>query len=72
MPMTMAGAAATPATARLRRTHDQGGQEILALPQGFSYLTFNKNDSPMLDNMGSVPGAHDGMAAFRGPHGPCA
>jgi uncharacterized protein len=53
----------------VQRTQDQDGQEILALPQGFSYVTFSKNSSPMLDNMGVVPGAHDGMAAFRGPHG---
>jgi secreted PhoX family phosphatase len=49
----------------LARTPDQNGQEILALPQGFSYVTFSKNGSPMLDGTGMVPNTHDGMASFR-------
>ena len=53
----------------LERTPDQNGQELLALPAGFSYVTFSKNGSPMLDGTGAVPGIHDGMAAFRGPGG---
>jgi hypothetical protein len=53
----------------LKRTPDQNGQEFLALPQGFSYVTFSKNGSPILDGTGMVPNTHDGMASFRGPNG---
>jgi secreted PhoX family phosphatase len=53
----------------LVRTSDQNGEEILALPQGFSYVTFSKTGSPMLDGGGTVPAIHDGMASFRGADG---
>ena len=53
----------------LARTADQNGQEILALPQGFRYVTFSKTGQPMLDGTGPVPGVHDGMACFPGPEG---
>ena len=47
---------------------DQRGIEVLALPAGFSYVTFGHIGSRMSD--GNVtPLALDGMAAFRGPHG---
>jgi secreted PhoX family phosphatase len=52
----------------LRRTPDQRGVEVLALPAGFSYVTFGYIGSQMSD--GNVtPLALDGMAAFRGPDG---
>ena len=52
----------------LRRVRDQRGVEVLALPAGFSYVTFGYIGSTMSD--GNVtPLALDGMAAFRGPRG---
>jgi uncharacterized protein len=52
----------------LRRMPDQRGVEVLALPAGFSYVTFGYIGSQMSD--GNVtPLALDGMAAFRGPDG---
>lgn len=53
----------------LARTPDQNGQEILALPQGFTYVTFSKTGQPLMSGEGPVPRNHDGMAAFRGPRG---
>lgn len=53
----------------LARTADQNGQEILALPQGFSYVTFSKTGQPLMDGTGLVPRNHDGMACFPGPDG---
>ena len=51
-----------------RRKADQRGRFILALPAGFSYVTFGDIGSTMSD--GNVtPLALDGMAAFRGPRG---
>jgi uncharacterized protein len=47
---------------------DQHGRTILALPEGFSYVTFGEIGSPMSDGR-PTPLALDGMAAFRGPHG---
>lgn len=52
----------------LARTADQDGQEILALPAGFSYVTFSKIGDTMSDG-GIVPRALDGMGSFRGPKG---
>jgi len=37
--------------------------KLLKLPKGFSYTTFSKTGERMDDGL-SVPGAHDGMAAF--------
>jgi secreted PhoX family phosphatase len=49
-------------------TPDQRGRLVLALPAGFSYVTFGDIGSPMSD--GNVtPLALDGMAAFEGPGG---
>jgi secreted PhoX family phosphatase len=49
----------------LSRKADQNGDEILAVPDGFEYVTFSKIGDPMSDGT-PVPRAHDGMAAFRG------
>jgi uncharacterized protein len=51
----------------LARTADQNGDEILALPDGFGYVTFSKIGDIMSDGT-PVPVSHDGMAAFRGHH----
>lgn len=48
----------------LARTPDQNGQEILALPAGFTYVTFSKTGEPLMDGTGLVPRNHDGMACF--------
>lgn len=45
---------------------DQDGNQILALPAGFTYVTFSKIGDTMSDGT-VVPRAHDGMGAFRGP-----
>ena len=50
---------------RLRRVADQRGVEVLALPVGFSYVTFGYIGSVMSDG-NPTPLAHDGMAAFAG------
>ncbi|HWM08940.1 MAG TPA: alkaline phosphatase PhoX [Solirubrobacteraceae bacterium] len=47
---------------------DQRGRVVLALPAGFSYVTFGDIGSPLSDGT-PTPLALDGMAAFRGPHG---
>ncbi len=49
----------------LRRTRDQRGVEVLALPAGFSYVTFSHTGSRMSDG-NTTPLALDGMAAFPG------
>ena len=53
----------------LARRADQNGQEILALPAGFSYVTFGKTGAPLMDGSGPTPRNHDGMACFPGPDG---
>jgi hypothetical protein len=52
----------------LTRVADQNGDEILALPEGFEYVTFSKIGDEMGDGT-PVPRAHDGMGSFRGSHG---
>ena len=47
---------------------DQHGDEILALPPGFSYVTFSRTGETMSDGS-PVPRNHDGMGAFAGPAG---
>jgi secreted PhoX family phosphatase len=47
---------------------DQRGMEILALPAGFSYVTFGHIGSRMSDGH-TTPLALDGMSAFQGPNG---
>jgi secreted PhoX family phosphatase len=49
----------------LRRTPDQRGVEVLALPAGFSYVTFSHSGSTMADG-NPTPLALDGMSAFAG------
>ncbi|MET0685506.1 MAG: alkaline phosphatase PhoX, partial [Solirubrobacteraceae bacterium] len=49
----------------LRRVRDQRGVEVLALPAGFSYVTFSHSGSTMSDGH-PTPLALDGMGAFGG------
>ncbi len=52
----------------LARLADQRGQEVLALPAGFSYVTFGWTGSPLQE--GAVHArSHDGMGSFAGPDG---
>src|SRR6201991_5323901 len=51
----------------LRRTPDQRGVEVLALPAGFSYVTFSHTGSTMSDG-NPTPLALDGMGVFSGGH----
>jgi uncharacterized protein len=50
---------------RLRRVADQRGVEVLALPAGFSYVTFSHTGSQMSDG-NPTPLALDGMGSFSG------
>ena len=52
----------------LRRVPDQRGVEVLALPAGFSYVTFSHSGSTMSDG-NPTPLALDGMGAFAGGYG---
>ena len=45
-----------------------GTTPLLELPQGFRYTAISIQGQPMNDG-GTVPAAHDGMAAFYGPSG---
>src|SRR5918998_50649 len=49
----------------LERKRDQRGVEVLALPAGFSYVTFSHTGSKMSDG-NPTPLALDGMGAFAG------
>ena len=49
----------------LRRVRDQRGVEVLALPAGFSYVTFSHTGSRMSDG-NLTPLALDGMGSFAG------
>ncbi|GAA2167155.1 PhoX family protein [Pedococcus bigeumensis] len=55
----------------LRATPDlRDGKVRLHLPEGFSYRSFHDTQSPVvLDDGTALPGRHDGMGAFEGPHG---
>jgi len=73
-----AGFAAGPAYARrsdgfreLRAIPDlRDGVVRLWLPEDFAYRSFHDTEVPVvLDDGTNLPGRHDGMAAFRGPHG---
>jgi hypothetical protein len=46
---------------------DLGLTPILSLPKGFSYTAISITGQQM-DDGGTVPGLHDGMAAFEGPN----
>ena len=52
----------------LRRAKDQDGREVLALPEGFSYVTFGRTGDRTSDGF-STPRNHDGMACFALPGG---
>jgi uncharacterized protein len=52
----------------IQPTPDQHGRFVLALPAGFSYVTFGEIGSTMSDG-NATPLALDGMAAFQGPNG---
>jgi secreted PhoX family phosphatase len=52
----------------LQPTPDQFGRFVLALPPGFSYVTFGDIGTSMTDG-NATPLALDGMAAFAGPGG---
>lgn len=52
----------------LSRTVDQRGVEVLALPAGFSYVTFGWTASPLMEG-GVHPRSHDGMGSFARPDG---
>ena len=52
----------------LHRVADQRGIEVLALPAGFTYVTFGWTATPMLSG-GLHPRSHDGMGSFAGPGG---
>jgi secreted PhoX family phosphatase len=46
------------------------GQVRLWLPEGFQYRSFHDTEAPVVLTDGtSLPGRHDGMAAFAGPNG---
>lgn len=47
---------------------DQHGDEILALPRGFRYVTFSKLGAPISDGS-PTPRNHDGMCAFANEDG---
>ncbi|MER6943576.1 alkaline phosphatase PhoX [Nonomuraea sp. NPDC000554] len=54
---------------RLRAVADlRDGKVRLHLPDGFSYRSFSATGERFSDGS-TVPGKHDGMAAFRGPRG---
>lgn len=63
-----AGAAARPAG--LVPVRDHRDQVVrLHLPRGFQYRSFHDTESPVvLDDGTALPGRHDGMGAFAGPH----
>ena len=63
-----AAAAPQPTLAAVPDARD--GVVRLHLPPGFAYRSFHDTESPVvLDDGTTLPGRHDGMAAFRGRHG---
>ncbi|HMG40717.1 MAG TPA: alkaline phosphatase PhoX [Acidimicrobiales bacterium] len=63
-------AAATPQPTLGPLPDERDGIVRLWLPPGFAYRSFHDTESPVVLDDGTVlPGRHDGMAAFRGPHG---
>jgi len=60
-----------PAFRDLRPIEDaRDGIVRLWLPEGFGYRSFHDTEGPVtLDDGTSLPGRHDGMAAFAGPNG---
>jgi secreted PhoX family phosphatase len=49
--------------------NDLRGMPILALPESFDYWIISSTGDLLSDGANRVPGAHDGMAAFRGAGG---
>jgi len=72
--LSIAAAATTPAITSACRGEAPGARlkadpgDILDLPQGFSYTILSRAGDKMSDGM-TVPGLHDGMAAFPGENG---
>lgn len=70
-----AGFAAGPAAAAVQPVLGpvadlRDGTVRLWLPDGFQYRSFHDTEQPVtLDDGTTLPGRHDGMAAFRGPQG---
>ena len=63
------GAKPIPGYGRLAPVRDQRDGEVrLHLPDGFAYRSFNAAGEKFSDGS-TVPGRHDGMAAFPGPRG---
>ncbi len=58
----------SPGYGRLERMADQRGVEVLALPTGFSYVTFGWTGSRLMEG-GVHARSHDGMGSFAGPNG---
>lgn len=52
----------------LQRAADQNGEYILALPEGFRYVSFGKTGEMMSDGS-PTPRSHDGMSCFANPDG---
>ncbi len=59
----------SPGYGQLQRMRDQRGVEALALPAGFSYVTFGWTGSPLKSEPGVHARSHDGMGSFAGPGG---
>ena len=59
----------SPGYGRLARMADQRGVEVLALPAGFSYVTFGWTGSDLKSEPGVHARSHDGMGSFAGPGG---
>jgi hypothetical protein len=53
----------------LRPVKDQRGVEVLALPAGFTYVTFSYTGDPLADGVSVVPRNHDGMTVFKAKDG---
>src|SRR5690242_19847227 len=52
----------------LKPLADQEGRVVLALPQGFQYVTFSRTGEGYGPGL-TVPRSMDGMGTFRGPGG---
>src|ERR1043166_8842808 len=52
----------------LKPLPDQDGRVVLALPQGFQYVTFSRTGESYGPGV-TVPRSMDGMGTFRGPGG---
>ncbi len=59
----------SPGYGRLERMADQRGVDVLALPVGFSYVTFGWTGSELKSEPGVHARSQDGMGSFPGPDG---